>query len=200
MIEHLQLDTTSGASIADHIDALAALRIRVFREYPYLYEGSEAYERRYLRTYVDSPDSILVTVHDGDQLVGATTGLPLQDETGEVRNPFEAYGMPVDRIFYLGESMLLPEYRGQGLGVRFFEERERHARALGGFTHTTFCAVGRPEDHPRRPRDYQPLDAFWNRRGYRRHPELSTEFTWPDLGGDGTETAKPMVFWLKTLA
>lgn len=156
---HLQLKSTGGESIAEHVDALAALRIRVFREYPYLYEGSEAYERRYLRTYVDSPDSILVTVHDGDELIGATTGLPLRDEAEEVRRPFEANGMPVEQIFYFGESMLLPEYRGRGLGVRFFEERERHARELGGFLHTTFCAVERPDNHPLRPQDYQPLDT-----------------------------------------
>jgi GNAT superfamily N-acetyltransferase len=94
--------------------------------------------------------------------------------------------------------VLLPAYRGRGLGVRFFEERERYALELGRFTHAAFCAVERPDGHPSRPPDYVPLDAFWRRRGYTRHPELVTTYSWRDVG-EAQETAKPMVFWLKAL-
>jgi hypothetical protein len=41
-----------------------------------------------------------------------------------------------------------------------------------------------------------PLDKFWNKRGYVKHPELKTTYTWKDLD-DNVETAKPMTFWLK---
>ena len=47
--------------------------------------------------------------------------------------------------------------------------------------------------------DYQPLDAFWIRRGYRHHPELHTRYHWRDLD-ETEESAKPMSFWLKELA
>ena len=93
--------------------------------------------------------------------------------------------------------MLLPAYRGRGLGHVFFDEREAHARALG-LKVTAFCAVQRPGTHPRRPADYQPLDAFWARRGYRHHPELHTRYHWRDLD-EAEESAKPMSFWLKEL-
>jgi GNAT superfamily N-acetyltransferase len=99
-------------------------------------------------------------------------------------------------VFYCGESVLDKRYRGLGIGVRFFEQREAHAADLGGFKHITFCCVERPLDHPRRPADYVPLDAFWNKRGYVKHPELHTTYSWKDLD-DATETAKPMTFWLK---
>ena len=49
------------------------------------------------------------------------------------------------------------------------------------------------------PADYQPLDAFWARRGYRHHPELHTQYHWRDLD-EAEESAKPMSFWLKELA
>ena len=88
--------------------------------------------------------------------------------------------------------------RNRGLGVRFFAEREAHARRLGRFDCCAFCAVQRPAEHPRRPADYQPLDAFWQRRGFRHHPELRTEYHWQDLDKDA-ESAKPMSFWLKEL-
>ncbi len=187
-----------GARIGKRLADLADLRIRVFREFPYLYEGSLDYERDYLQTYVNSPDSVIVTVEDAGRVVGASSGLPLEDETEEFRRPFEARGFDPRKIFYCGESVLLPEYRGRGLGVRFFDEREGHARNLGRFDTVCFCAVRRPADHPRRPPAYVPLDRFWERRGYRKYPELHTTYTWRDLD-ETAPSPKPMVFWLKSL-
>ena len=66
----------SGSAIAPYVPDLARLRIEVFREYPYLYDGDEAYERKYLQTYLDAPRSLAVLVYDGAQLIGASTGLP----------------------------------------------------------------------------------------------------------------------------
>ncbi len=94
--------------------------------------------------------------------------------------------------------MLLPAYRGRGLGHRFFDEREAFARA-GGFAWAAFCAVDRPAEHPRRPAGYVGLDRFWGKRGFVRRPDIVGHLAWRDVGDTG-ETAKPMVFWLKALA
>ena len=198
MSDSLHIQRLSGGAINAWLPELARLRIRVFREYPYLYEGSIAYEERYLRTYVDAPDSVMALVWDRDQVVGASSGLPLEAETPEAIKPLVAHGYDPRRIFYYGESVLLPEYRGRGLGKRFFAEREAHARELGRFDIACFCAIERPADHPRRPAGYAPLDAFWNRRGFVKHPELHTTYSYRDLDEDA-ESPKPMVFWLKTL-
>ena len=48
-----------GAAIAPHVPDLARLRIEVFREFPYLYDGAEDYERKYLQTYINSPRSLM---------------------------------------------------------------------------------------------------------------------------------------------
>jgi GNAT superfamily N-acetyltransferase len=198
MDDSLRLERVGGRRIADFLPALARLRITVFRDFPYLYEGSEDYERSYLRTYIESPDSVMVLVFDDETLVGASSGLPLADEVADLRRPFEQAGYPLARVFYCGESVLLPTYRGRGLGVRFFEEREAHARALGRFDLICFAAVQRPAEHPRRPAGYVPLDDFWQRRGYRKRPELATTFSWQDVD-EPSETPKPMVLWTKEL-
>ena len=198
MSDELRIERLYGAAIAQQLPGIAQLRIQVFREFPYLYEGSEDYERKYLQTYIDSPDSLFVLVFDGERLVGASSGLPLSDEVDDLRRPFEQQGEPVERIFYCGESVLLPEYRGRGIGVRFFEEREAPARRLGRFEKICFCAVERPADHPRRPADYLPLDGFWQRRGYQKRSDLRTTFVWQDLD-ETAESPKPMVFWMKSL-
>lgn len=194
----VELSTFSGEQIHPHLDELARLRIEVFRDFPYLYDGDMDYERKYLATYAGSPRSLFVLARDGGRTVGAATGIPMADETPEFKQPFVDQGYDPERIFYFGESVLLPEYRGQGIGVAFFREREEYARRLGGITHCCFCAVERPDDHPLRPRDYQPLDSFWHHRGYRRIPGLQTEYRWKDVDQD-QETAKPMSFWMRQL-
>ncbi|MCB1236278.1 MAG: GNAT family N-acetyltransferase [Verrucomicrobiae bacterium] len=192
----LRLENVHGPGLEPHLDALGRLRIAVFREYPYLYDGTLDYERRYLRTYLDSPRSLVVLASDGDEIVGATTCVPLADEGPEFRAPFEAAGIPLDSVFYFGESILLPAYRGQGTGRAFFERREAHARTLPGLKFTAFCAVDRPEDHPRRPAGHRPLDDFWRRMGYEKRPNLHSTFVWKEID-EPAETAKTLTFWLK---
>jgi GNAT superfamily N-acetyltransferase len=188
----------SGAALHDYLEAVARLRIEVFREFPYLYDGSMDYERQYLQTYVRCPEAVVVVAFDGDRVVGASTGIPMRHEELQFRQPLFDHGYDPARIFYCAESVLRREYRGRGTGARFFEEREAHARALGGFDWCCFCAVERPADHPLRPPAYQPHDTFWQQRGYTRHPELGAMYHWKDI--DQTEqTSKRLVFWLKSV-
>jgi GNAT superfamily N-acetyltransferase len=177
---------------------VAGLRIQVFREFPYLYDGSYEYEDKYLQTYTNCGDSVIVLVLDGDKVVGASTAIPLEAEVEDFQKPFIEHGYDVHKIFYCGESVLLKEYRGRGVYSSFFAEREGHARALGRFDLSCFCAVRRETDHPRRPADYVPLDRVWTKYGYAKHPDLWTTFTWKDLDEE-RESPKVMEFWLKSL-
>lgn len=194
----VEVFTVRGAAIQPFIPHAARLRIAVFREWPYLYEGDDAYERDYLRTYRDNPDSCFVVARAGADVVGISTGIPLPAETDEVKAPFPAAGIDPSTVFYFGESVLLPPWRGQGIGVGFFMERERYARSLPDIRHAAFCAVDRPAVHPARPADYVPLDSFWTKRGFIK-TELRTQFTWKETG-EAEETAKTLTFWMKKLA
>ena len=198
MNKKIHVERKSGKALIPYIPELARLRIEVFRDFPYLYDGTIEYEQKYLQTYIDHPDSVIVLAFDDDNnaIVGASTAIPMRDETAELQKPFLEHDYDINKVFYCSESVLNKAYRGLGLGVRFFEEREAHAAELGGFEYLTFCCVERPVDHPRRPADYVPLDQFWNKRGYFKHPELKTTYLWKDLD-DEDETAKPMTFWLK---
>ena len=193
----LQIALATGAAIDAHFEALARLRCSVFREYPYLYDGSLEYERAYLASYARSPDSLAVLAMDGERIVGASTAMPLAAHSDEVVPPLVAAGYAPDTVYYFGESVLEPGYRGHGLGSAFFVERERRARELG-FRVAAFCAVDRPADHPRRPPGYVAPGALWRRHGFVRRPDVVGEFSWQDVG-DAAETVKPMVFWIKEL-
>jgi GNAT superfamily N-acetyltransferase len=185
-------------ALGNVVDDLARLRITVFRDFPYLYDGSLDYERNYLRTYLECPDCVVVLALDGETVIGASTGLPLDAETDEFQQPFRAAGIDPATVFYGGESVLLPAWRGRGVYREFFAARESHARALGRFERMVFCAVVRAPDHPRRPPGYVPLDAVWTRFGYTRRDDLVTRFEWQDLDEDAP-SHKQMVFWEKVL-
>lgn len=191
----LTIETVSGPAAESALPALARLRIEVFRAFPYLYEGNETYERRYLRTYLDVPGAAIILAKDGARIVGASTCLPLSAETPNIRKPFLDAGMDMSRIFYFGESVLDPAFRGRGAGVAFFKAREAQAK---GYETTCFCAVQRPANHPLRPQDYTPLDEFWRHRGYQRRDDLVCAMSWKDIG-EPAETQKQLTFWTKSL-
>lgn len=194
----LRLQNFHGAELAPHLDSLGELRIAVFHEYPYLYAGTLEHEREYLGTYVRSSGSLVVLVFDEDRVVGATTCLPMVDEGVEFQAAFVQAGYDLSTICYFGESILLPSYRGQGIGKEFFVRREAHARKLG-MKLSTFCAVDRPAEHPLRPQGYRPLDDFWRSQGYVKRPELQATFVWQEIGEE-TESPKTLTFWTKELA
>jgi GNAT superfamily N-acetyltransferase len=101
----------------------------------------------------------------------------------------------VNDVCYFGESILLPQLRGKGVGKEFFRRREAHAQRLG-VKWTAFCAVDRPVDHPQRPPGYRPLDDFWTAQGYTRRPGMQATFMWKEIG-ESAESPKTLTFWLK---
>lgn len=194
----LRVEPATGSDVAHYLSALAVLRIEVFREWPYLYDGDVAYEERYLAPYATAPDTVVVIAWAGDELVGAATAMPLTAHGDAIAPPLVAAGYDPATVCYFGESVLRRDFRGRGLGHRFFDEREAFARARG-FGTAAFCAVDRPADHPARPAAYVPLDRFWTKRGFVRRPDIVARLAWKDHDEDA-ETAKPMVFWTKDLA
>ncbi|MFN3695994.1 MAG: GNAT family N-acetyltransferase [Pseudobdellovibrio sp.] len=179
---------------------IADIRIKVFREFPYVYDGSFDYEVKYLSRYFKAKNACFVVAQDtekNNQIVGVATCLPLAEEDDFVQRPFAENHLPIEQFFYFGESVLLPEYRGLGLGHKFFDEREKYARSFAKIQYTTFCAVERENNHPLKPLNYRSLHQFWKLRGYEQQKHLISEFEWLDLG-QMHETKKRMNYWIKS--
>lgn len=194
----ITVTSLTGDGIKSVLPDLAQLRMVVFRDWPYLYEGTLAYEEEYLAKFAKAKGAVCVVARDGDKVVGASTGAPMIEHADEFGEPFKKAGYDITKIFYCGESVLLKSHRGGGIGVAFFDHREAQARRLGGFTHSTFCRVVRPDDHPLKPKDYIPLDAFWRKRGYAPVPGIIATYKWLDID-QKEETEHQMQFWMKAL-
>jgi GNAT superfamily N-acetyltransferase len=186
-----------GKEISAVIENLAALRIQVFREFPYLYEGDHDFEYQYLNKYVESKCSFIFTVWDEGKLVGASTCIALCDEAPEVIEPFDKACLNLDSIIYFGESILLKDYRNKGYGKLFMKERFEFAQSFSWCKEVYFCSIDRPENHPLKPNGYKNLHEFWLTQGF-NPTNLSSVFVWKDIN-ESVESEKKMNFWIKSI-
>lgn len=193
-----EIRTVAGEDTRPWLTDAARLRIAVFREYPYLYLGNEAYERDYLHHYSDCSRAVMVLALVDGLVVGVSTGLPLAEADSAFQEPFKKNGRNLGDWFYFGESVLDPAWRGRGIGHRFFDEREAFARGEG-FRHTAFCSVIRPDDHPLKPEDYRSHHAFWIKRGFVRQPGMTARLAWEQVDSEGREVENELEFWTRDL-
>jgi GNAT superfamily N-acetyltransferase len=188
----------TGDAMRPYLADLARLRLAVFREFPYLYDGSLAEEQASVAGFGATPGAGLAVAFDGETVVGCATCQPLATEPASIQLPFRALGWDVAAICYFGESVLLAPHRGRGAGVGFLKAREAHAMTLAGCTHAAFCAVIRPDDHPLRPAGHTRLDGFWQRRGFRPVPELVCTMRWKQVDTEA-KVENRLAFWVKRL-
>ena len=187
----------TGSAVAESLADLASLRIEIFQEFPYLYDGRREDELRYLQLYAEAPEAFVITVTDSGKVVGAATGIPLRHVHQGLIEQFVGSAYPVDEIYYVGELLLYPAYRNQGLGLRLVTQIEDQVRSLGTYRYLTCATVVRPDVHPQRPTQSLPIDRFLARTGFRPLPGMTTEFSW--LETDGITRTHHMKFWIKEL-
>jgi GNAT superfamily N-acetyltransferase len=187
----------TGAAIAEALDDLATLRLDIFPEYPYLYEGRREDELTYLGSYVAAPDACVILAYDGLTVVGAATGIPLIHEDTRVIGAFNGTSFPLIETYYVGELLFRQAYRNCGLGRKLLDRLERQVRSLGRYRRITCATVERPDEHPLRPRDYIPITRFLARTGFARLSGVTTHFRWRET--DGVRRNHPMQFWIKEL-
>ena len=187
----------TGTAVEDFLNDIASLRIEIFREFPYLYDGRREDELHYLKLYSVTPESFVIIINDGEKVAGAATGMPLCHETTELVEPFSGTSYPVDEIFYVGELLFYPEHRNRGMGMQLVRMVEEQIRSYSTYRYLTCATVVRPDDHPMRPTDYIPIDRFLAHTGFSLLPGITTSFTW--LETDGVRRCHPMNFWIKEM-
>jgi GNAT superfamily N-acetyltransferase len=198
----LRLQTLIGRDIAPYVGEVARIRIRHFRAFPYLYDGSLAYEEHYLQGYVTEPRAMLIRVLDGGEPVAIATATPLAssaDIVADAPRLFAAAGQDPRDYYYYAEIIVLPEHRARGIARLVYAEREAWARRWG-YRKLCLAVVQRPADHPLRPADYKSPERIWQRDGFEL-AGIEFDYDWPTLQADGTTRGEGnrMAFWTKDL-
>jgi GNAT superfamily N-acetyltransferase len=199
MNDDFRIRTYTGQAISQVATPFRWLQRTVFSEWPYLFGGNSAGGQAYTNRYTLVPRAALFLATAGGEPVGAATCMPLEEESANIQAPFLERGWNPRRFFYFGEGIVLKEWRGRGLGVRFFALRESHARATSTADYTVFCSVRRPADHPLRPESPASNDRFWRHRGYVPLPGVSCVMHWTDHG-EIDRSPHTLDFWIKSLS
>jgi hypothetical protein len=176
-----------GKEIAPYLDILANYRINFFRQYPYLYEGNLAYEKTYLKHYLDNPDTFLMGFFDGEKLGAFMSCMPLlssADIVKDAETKFKMIGLNAQKLMYIGETSIMPEYRSFTLTYEI-PKRLREIVLQLGYEGGCSLTVDRPKNHPLRPADYQDVEVVFKKFGYHR-VDITSELEWPTIQPNGT--------------
>jgi len=123
-------------------------------------------------------------VKDDEKVIGAVTGIPLAEAGEKFLIPF-ATNQPVDSIFYLGEILLLKDYRGKGIGYQLYKMFEDWVRKKQQYQTIAIVEVIRDQHDPRKPKHYTPVHKLWEKLGYVEHPEMAIQASYKEVDSDG---------------
>src|SRR5437868_6948208 len=62
----LEVKSLTGSDIYAVLPDLARLRMTVFRDWPYLYDGTLEYEEKYLQTFAAAKGAVVIAAYDGN--------------------------------------------------------------------------------------------------------------------------------------
>jgi len=199
MTPDIKIRTLHGAGIKTYIPSIVKVRMEVLKEFPYMRVGHVEEDTHYFKTLSQSKDSVAVLVFDGPKIIGVTTGIPLDKHIAVLQKPFVENQLDPSDFYYFGVCTLLKPYRGRGIAHHFFDVREAHAKHLKRFNKICLSSVVRPQNHPKKPKDYVSLDNFWKKRGYIERQDLIGHIPWRDTE-EKHPSPKPVVFWVKSLS
>ncbi len=190
----LDIQLLRSLSIRKYIPSIAKLRLKIFKDHPLFYKGNLDTEIQYLEHFALSKEAVMVAVFEDHELIGVSSGIPLSETTPQLQKPFIEEGLPLAEYFSFGESMILPPYRGRGIGHHFFDLREEHVRHLKRYSHICFSDFSQFTE----TKDYFSLEGFWKKRGYVKHPSLKCHTYWEEPSIQET-TPPPFAIWIKDL-
>jgi hypothetical protein len=153
--------------IESYTKYIASLRLMMFKEFPYLYEGSLEQEEKYLSFYTDFPDGRVVLAKQGGCIAGLLTGMPMIsicEHISDFKKTLDEHKRTLNGAYYYGEGLVLPAYRGQGMLTKMFEVLNNEIKIMG-YNHAYGITVIRDKNDARRPAHYRDTDTLWDRMG-----------------------------------
>lgn len=178
----IKIEMIKGPWTEAQKEAVIAMRMAIFKEWPYLYIGDRKTEVEYITPYVKSSSSLLFFAKNEGKIIGIVTGIPLLEMDDSFTAPFTQASLPLQPIFYLGEILLLKEFRGQGIGYQMYKRFEDELKKWPRFTQIAILRMKYDCHDVRKPKEYRSLDEFWARLGYAEDPNLFLNIDYQEIG------------------
>lgn len=192
----IRYESFQGQQLTPYIQELSKICNIVYSEYPYLYNGNDSDYESYLNSYATEDTSFVCLAFDGNQVIGAATSLPLLKTRDHYLTPFLENHTDLTNIFYLGELVVLPERRHEGIGHSLVHAIIAHTKTLPQYTQIYISQI---VESPRGcPPNYQSPDSFWKGLGFIPHPEWNFIAPWTEIG-QTEKTPHTMIFWSNEL-
>lgn len=175
-----------GAEIEPYLEEIVDLMLIVYKESPFFYEGTREEYLPLVKFYSDSKDGIACLMFDGKKIIGVAAGAPLSQVSEKWQTPFKQD--EIEKIFYLGDEVLLEKHRGQHLGSKLFDAFVRAVPA--SFSKIAFAKIEESIEPP--------LNAAIRNRGFVERLDKSVIIPWNEFGRK-EEVPHKLVFWTKDL-
>jgi len=191
----INIETYSGEHLAANINILAEFRLRYFREFPYLYAGTEEGERKHVTGYIANPTTRLILARDinaNSKIIGVAIGTMLSTEAAILRQigeQLQCCGIIPEQCHYFGEMIFVPEYRHRGIGKQMLEALKNEGKEQGA-SRFCFCVVAREHNDPRQPAGQIDTDIIFRKFGFEKTP-LFVTFEWATIQTDGSIETSP---------
>ena len=198
--EKIYIKTFRGESITPYIKDITELCITIYREYPYLYEGTEEEYLPFIEHYTCSNYGIACLLFDNTKPIGVAIGMPMDEMREKYKKPF-INARPqenCEELFYLGEFLLLNDYRDQGFGKQMYLELERLVKENPKLKKICFCKFDETDQGPLMPENYKALDHFWEKLEFDKCDDLTVTVYWRNIYSEEDSPHK-LMHWLKTL-
>jgi GNAT superfamily N-acetyltransferase len=194
----MRMELLHGKEIDAHVKQITDLALIIYREYPYLYEGTEEEYLPLIQHYAQSERGLAYLLYDDEKPVGVAIGTALQSMRESYKEPILNSHLKdeIDSLFYLGEFLLLKEYRGKGFGKQMYNDFEKTVKTNKSYTGICFCKIVEFDQHPGMPANYKPLDGFWSTLGFHKLPNIQFSVSWRNVN-EQNESPHQLVYWIK---
>lgn len=194
----IRVETFQGHQITPYIHKIVQLCDKMYREYPYFYNGDNEGYQSYLESYAQSKDAIISLAFEGEKAVGIAAGIPMSKTRNLYQQTLLEHGYNLHTLFYLGEFGLKAEYQGQGIEETLYRNIENYVNKDGHFSAICFWEIDDSLNSRQKQLGYLLKDDFWKRLGFVRRPELNFLIFWTNIN-ETQESAHSAVYWMKNM-
>jgi len=198
----ITIEILIGKNASEYIEYVSHLRINIFKEYPYLYQGDLEYEKKYVADYTLHNQAMIAIAKIDGLIAGISTGIPVISDSKiaqDVKEIFTKQKTEAEKYYYYGEIMILPEFRGKGLATKLYSAQDKIIKEWG-FEHACILTVIRENDHPLKPKCYNSPNSLWKHLGFFQ-TGYKTNLHWQTIQSDGNsnDASNTLELWSKKI-